>query len=264
MEAKDVVDGYGWDVDLTLRPVPLGTGGTHPVSVVTAELRTMLESYGFDEFDAPVVVSAEFNFDRLGVPAGAAVRDERRNFWLDDGHLLRSHTSAGVAQLIAHTETDDLRAFVVGPCFRHERRSARSAWQFTQMDAVLAGREVRPAHLTHLLTLLGQEALGTDWPIQIRPVMRGGRLSGWSLHAGCRCAPDGECALCRGSRWLELAQGSVLPAPVLDRSALPLDEGQAVACGLSLDRVVLLRWGLDDIGLLMTPEPAVIQSWGAP
>ncbi len=253
-----------WTVDLTLRPPPLGTGGMHPVSVVTEELRAVLESYGFDEFDSPVVVSAEYNFDRLGVPEGAAVRDGRRNFWLDDGHLLRSHTSAGVARLLAATETDEVRAFVVGPCFRHERRSARSAWQFTQMDVVLTGDEVRPAHLTHLLRLLAREALGEYWPVQIRPETREGRLTGWSLHAGCCCGPDDECALCRGTRWLEIAQGSVLPAAVLDGSALTLREGQAVACGLSVDRVVLLRWGLDDISLLTTAEPALVHSWGTP
>ncbi|MEV0694503.1 hypothetical protein [Streptomyces sp. NPDC050388] len=251
-----------WTADLTLRPPSCGAGGAHPVTVVVAELRAVLESYGFDEFDSPVVVSAEYNFDRLGVPAGAPVRAEHRNFWLDDDHLLRSHTSAGVAHLLATTTTNEVRAFVVGPCFRHERRSARSAWQFTQMDVVLTGEEARPAHLPRLLDLLAREALGEDWPVEIRPVLRDGRPTGWSLHAECCCEPDDECALCRGARSLEIAQGSVLPATVLDGSALALREGRAVACGLSVDRVALLRWGLGDIGLLMTSEAAVVHSWG--
>ncbi|MEV0129709.1 hypothetical protein AB0H83_14785 [Dactylosporangium sp. NPDC050688] len=241
---SDVAAGGGFD--LTCPPPAPPPGGPHPLTTLTEQLVGHLARHGFAWHDSSQLEDLRHSFDLLGVPDDAPLRTPRHTFFIGDGRLLRSHTTASaLRRLREHHEP--ARFVVTGACYRNTVPSVRQLTQFHSVEAVATGPQVRLSDLKGLIESLAEEVLDWAGPPRLRyhravPYV----VPGLAVELDCRlCRGDG-CDFCFGTARVEIGSGGLLTREVL-RSVGVDDRFHGVALSISLERVLALRHRIGDV-----------------
>ena len=236
-------------VDLTLPPPPPQPGAIHPISQIQAEIEDLFLSLGFAVLDGPEVETEWHNFDALNIPPDHPARDMQDTFWLKDGHLLRTHTSPvqvrGMERL-----TPPLRMIAPGRVFRNESTDPSHEHTFYQLEGMMVDREVSIAHMLYFMKTLLKGIFGRDVEVRLRPGFFPFVEPGFELDIRCLICGGPGCPVCKQSGWVELLPCGLVNPNVLRISGIDPDEWNGFAFGLGLTRLVMMRYGIDDIRLL--------------
>lgn len=225
-------------------------GGTlHPVQQLLRRIEDVCLGMGFDLLDGPWVEDEEHNFTALNMPAGHPARDMQDTFWLTDGHLLRTHTSP-VQIRAMHERPPPIRAVAIGRVFRNEELDATHEHTFHQVEGLLVDREVNVGHMVHVLRSLIGEILEDDVQVRLRPAFFPFVEPGFEMDVMFR------------GRWLELLGCGLVHPDVLRRGGVDPDVHSGFAFGLGIDRLVLLRHGIEDIRHLMGGDLRFLSQFG--
>jgi phenylalanyl-tRNA synthetase alpha chain len=237
-------------VDATL-PGPRRPGGTiHPVSQMKRELEDVCLSMGFDVLDGPWVEDDWHNFGALNIPKDHPARDNQDTFWLEDGNLLRTHTSP-VQIRAMETGRPPIRAVALGRVFRHEALDASHENTFHQIEGLLVDRDVNVGHLVWTLrTLLGR-VFGREVEVRLRPSYFPFTEPSFELDLRCLVCGGGGCPVCKRSGWVELLGCGLVHPNVLRAGRVDPGTWSGFAFGLGIDRLLMMRYGLEDIRHLM-------------
>ena len=248
-------------VDLTLPPRRPRTGRLHPLRSTLREITGAFQRMGFSVYDSPHVETDEFNFQLLNIPPHHPARDMQDTFYVagdvgtgSDGapiqRVLRTHTSAG--QIRAMRElgangTAPVRVVLPGVCYRNEDITTRSEVQFSQIEGLLVGKDVRLSDLKGILLQFARLIFGGEQAVR----MRGSYFpfTEPSVEVDLRCALCGGagCRVCKYSGWLELLGAGLVHPTVLRNGGFDPDTHRGIAFGVGLPRLVMLRHGVDDI-----------------
>ena len=236
-------------IDLTL-PAPGPRPGTlHPVTQVQAEIEELFVSLGFAVLSGPEVETEHNNFDALNIPPDHPARDMQDTFWLDGGQLLRTHTSPvqvrGMERL-----GPPLRMIAPGRVFRNEEVDASHEHTFYQLEGMMVDRDVSIAHLTYFMKTLLSAIFHRDVTVRLRPGYFPFVEPGFELDIHCLICGGAGCAVCKYSGWVELLPCGLVHPNVLRLSGIDPEEWNGFAFGLGLTRLVMMRYGIDDIRLL--------------
>ncbi|MSP91158.1 MAG: phenylalanine--tRNA ligase subunit alpha [Myxococcales bacterium] len=237
------------------RPAAAGrVGHVHPLSQVQAEVEDVFRSMGFHVLDYPEVDSDFSNFESLNIPSWHPAREMQDTFWLDDGNLLRTHTSAGQVRAM-HAFEAPFRAVFPGKVFRYEATDASHEHTFHQIEGLMIDRVVSVGHLLDSMrTLL--RAILRDAAVEVR--LRPGYFPfvepGFELDIRCRVCGGGGCSVCKQRGWLELLPCGLVHPNVLRAGGLDPDHWQGWAFGLGLSRLVMMRFGVPDVRLLLAGD----------
>ncbi len=225
------------DFDPT-EPGPKHSRGTlHPITVVRDELVDLFTSMGFTWQDGPEVESDFFNFEALNIPADHPARDSQDTFWLDDGNLLRTHTSPVQIRTMQRMKPP-LKVIVPGRCFRQETVDATHEHTFYQMEGLVVDKGVSTANLLHTMKTCLREILRRDLVVRCRPGFFPFVEPGFELDVKTE----------RG--WMEILPCGMVHPRVLQAGGIDPEEYTGFAFGMGLTRVVMLRYGIDDIRTL--------------
>ena len=233
-------------VDLTLPAPGPRRGHLHPITRIQRELEDLFVSLGFTVLDGPEVETEYYNFDALNIPPDHPARDMQDTFWLDGGNLLRTHTSPvqvrGMERL-----GPPLRMIAPGRVFRNESVDATHEHTFYQLEGMMIDRDVSVAHLLYFMKTLLTAIFQRDVTVRLRPgyfpVRRAGLRARYSV-------PDLRrpgCPVCKQSGWVELLPCGLVNPNVLRMSGIDPEEWSGFAFGLGLTRLVMMRYGIDDI-----------------
>jgi len=235
--------GDGAAIDVTL-PVPQpAMGSIHPISQVAMEVESVFTSMGFEVVDGPHVESDEYNFRRLNIPDDHPARDAQDTFWLSTGQLLRTHTSS-VQSRVYESATPPIRKVVVGKVFRYEEVDATHDNTFTQVEGFLVERGITVAHLVGTLrTMIRAVLRRDDVEIRLRPSFFPFVEPGFEVDVR---APGSSG---RFADWVELLGCGMVHREVLRAGGIDPDVHQGFAFGLGLERLAMIRHGIDDIRL---------------
>ncbi|GAB4139212.1 MAG: phenylalanine--tRNA ligase subunit alpha [Planctomycetota bacterium] len=233
-------------------PGPVLPSGTlHPITIVQNELVDLFSSMGFCWEDGPEIESEYFNFDALNIPADHPARDSQDTFWLEDGTLLRTHTSPvqvrTMQRLTRHGSTPPLKVVVPGRCFRNESVDRSHEHTFYQMEGLVVDRGVSTANLIHTMKTCLREILERDLAVRLRPGFFPFVEPGFELDVNCSFCGGGGCAVCKQSGWIEILPCGMVHPRVLKAGGIDPEEFTGFAFGMGLQRVVMLRYGIDDI-----------------
>ena len=225
-------------IDVTL-PVeaplePRGPGSLHPLTQVQRELEKIFERMGFQVVDGPEVEREYYNFEALNIPDTHPARDMQDTFWTEDGNLLRTHTSSIQVRALDRLEPP-LRIVAPGRCFRYERLDASHEHTFYQMEGMMIDRHVSVGHLIYFMKTLMREVFGSEQKIRLRP--------GYFPFV----EPGFELDIWFQDRWLELLPCGLIHPRVLEFGGIDPKKWQGFAFGLGLSRLVMSRFGIDDI-----------------
>ena len=236
-------------IDLTLPCPQPPVGHLHPITQIQDEIEDLFVSLGFAVLDGPEVETEYHNFDALNIPATHPARDAQDTFWLDDGNLLRTHTSPvqvrGMERL-----GPPLRMVAPGRVFRNESVDASHEHTFYQIEGMVVDREVSVAHLIYFMKTMLTEIFRQEVNVRLRPGYFPFVEPGFELDVRCLlCGGDG-CPVCKQSGWVEQLGCGLVHPNVLRSSGIDPDIWNGWAFGLGLTRLAMMRYGIDDIRLL--------------
>jgi phenylalanyl-tRNA synthetase alpha chain len=236
-------------VDLTLPAPGPRRGHLHPLTQIQRELEELFVSLGFAVLDGPEVETEYHNFDALNIPPDHPARDMQDTFWLEGGNLLRTHTSP-VQVRGMEALGPPLRMIAPGRAFRNESVDASHEHTFYQLEGMMVDREVSVAHLIYFMKTLLASVFGREVTIRLRPGYFPFVEPGFELDIRCLICGGTGCPVCKQSGWVELLPCGLVNPHVLRMSGIDPEEWNGFAFGLGLTRLVMMRYGIDDIRLL--------------
>jgi phenylalanyl-tRNA synthetase alpha chain len=232
----------------------------HPITIVQNELVDLFTSMGFQWEDGPEIESEYYNFDALNIPGDHPARESQDTFWLSDGNLLRTHTSPVQVRTLQRLVKDGfeppLKVIVPGRCFRSETVDKTHEHSFYQMEGLVVDRVQRgdggpsgvsTANLIHTMKTCLRVILERDVEVRLRPGFFPFVEPGFELDVNCPFCSGEGCSVCKQSGWIEILPCGMVHPNVLKEGGLDPEEYTGFAFGMGLQRVVMLRYGIDDI-----------------
>jgi len=246
--------------DPGLPPAGPRVGRPHPVAVMVDRICEVFAPLGFDVIDLPLLETAEDNFELLGYPADHPTRT-RLTFFPEPGVVLRTHASSGSLGVMRRAAPDPVRALLVATCFRNELASPASTPQFTQIDGVVVQPELGLPDLMGLFEELVTGLFGPGHPWWLRRGNYPFNVPGFALDVLCpACAGEDACETCREGR-VEIGAGGLLRRDVLAAGGHDPDRTAALSFGCSVERLLKLTHGLEDIRELLVNDTRVLEQF---
>jgi phenylalanyl-tRNA synthetase alpha chain len=233
-------------IDLTLPAPGPRRGHLHPITRIQRELEDLFVSLGFTVLDGPEVETEYYNFDALNIPSDHPARDMQDTFWLDDGHLLRTHTSPVQVRGMERFGPP-LRMIAPGRAFRNESVDASHEHTFYQLEGMMVDRDVSVAHLLYFMKTLLTAIFHREVTVRLRPGYFPFVEPGFELDIQCLICGGPGCPVCKQSGWVELLPCGLVHPNVLRMSRIDPEQWNGFAFGLGLTRLVMMRYAIDDI-----------------
>lgn len=212
-------------------------GHLHPMTQFIRNLVAIFEKNGFEVFTGPEVESEWTNFDFLNVASDHPSRDAQDTFWLKNGDLLRTHTTALQSSAMKNHKPP-VRFIMPGKIYRNEATDQTHEAIFYQLDGFVIDKNIKLTDLLGTLEGLFKQLLGNDAEVRFRP------------HLFPFVEPGIEMDLRWKGNWMEMAGAGMIHPVVLKNMGLNSEEWQGYAFGIGLDRFVMSYYGIDDIRLL--------------
>ena len=229
-------------------------GSLHPVTRVTRELEDLFTSMGYVVLDGPEVELDWYNFEALNIPRDHPARDMQDTFRCDpEGNVvLRTHTSPGQVRAMERMQPP-FRAIVPGKVFRQETTDASHEHTFHQMEGLVVGKDISVGHLIGAMKTLLRGVFGKEIEVRLRPGYFPFVEPGFELDARCPFCKEG-CSVCKRSTWIELLPCGMVHPNVLRSGGIDPEQWSGFAFGLGLSRLVMLRYGIDDVRHLLSGD----------
>src|SRR5262245_7601017 len=233
-------------------PPPRASGGTiHPVAQMRRELEDVCLSMGFTPLDGPWAEDDFHNFEALNIGKDHPARDTQDTFWLEDGRLLRTHTSPvqirAMERMKAEGRTPPIRAVSLGRVFRNEALDASHENTFHQIEGLYVDRDVNVGHLVHFLRTLLSEVFRKEAEVRLRPSFFPFTEPSFELDLRCLLCDGKGCPVCKRTGWMELLGCGLVHPKVLEAGGIDPAVWSGFAFGLGIDRLLLMRHGIEDI-----------------
>jgi phenylalanyl-tRNA synthetase alpha chain len=238
------------EFDPTLPVVPPAVGATHPVSAVIDHVEETFRSMGFLLLDYPEVESEFYNFEALNIPRAHPARDMQDTFWLEDGNLLRTHTSAGQVRAMQEFQPP-FRAIFAGRVFRYERTDASHEHTFHQVEGLMVDRSLSVSNLIYSMKVLLSAIFERDVKVRLRPGYFPFVEPGFELDIQCQVCNGLGCPVCKYSSWVELLPCGLVHPNVLRHGGVDPEQWSGWAFGLGLSRLVMMKYRVDDVRRLL-------------
>ncbi len=234
-------------------PASLERGSYHPITLVQRECERIFKSMGFTVEDYSEVVTDYECFESLNIPKHHPARDMQDTYYLENGQLLKSQTSA--AQNAIYKKYKDalindgvpIKAIFPGRCFRNEATDNCHENTFFQMEGVMVDKNTSISNLIYFMKTMLSEVFQKDIKVRLRPGFFPFVEPGFELDISCLICGGEGCPSCKHSGWLELCPCGMIHPEVLKAGGIDPDEYTGYAFGLGLTRLAMMKYGIADI-----------------
>jgi len=231
-------------IDVSLPGLGLGLGHLHPLTLIEADLIELFSGMGFEWVEGPEVETEHYNFDALNMPADHPAREMQDTFYVEEGIVLRTHTSP-VQIRAMEGRTPPLRVFTTGRVFRHDA-STRHSPMFHQIEGFLVDDRVTFTDLKGTLYAVVRTLFGDDVKIRFRR----------SFFPFTE--PSGEIDIWHNGKWLEILGCGMVHPNVLRAVGFDPEAVQGYAFGAGIDRIAMLKYGVNPIRALFENDQRVL------
>jgi len=245
------------DFDVSLPGIWPAGGALHPITQMCYDLNDAFRSMGFEIFEESDITSELYAFDNLNFPPDHPARDSMDTYWLE-GHesgrggerlCLRPHlTGASVRYLQTHEPP--FRFVYPGRVFRNETTDARHERAFFQYEALIVDREFAFTSGKVMIRSVLSKVFGRDVPVRMRVGFFPFVEPGFEIDMGCLVCGGKGCSVCKHVGWIEIMPGGTPHPNVLKAAGLDPASYTGFYVNIGLDRLVMMRYGIDDIRLL--------------
>ncbi len=221
-------------------------GSYHPITLATREVESVFRSMGFTIEDYQEVVDDYECFEALNIPKHHPARDMQDTYYLENGQLLKTQTSAA-QNAIMKKYGAPLRAIFPGRCFRNESTDACHENTFFQMEGMMIDENISISNLIYFMKTMLSEVFRRDIKVRLRPGFFPFVEPGFELDINCLICGGEGCPSCKNSGWLELCPCGMIHPNVLKEGGIDTDKYTGFAFGLGLTRLAMMKYGIKDI-----------------
>jgi phenylalanyl-tRNA synthetase alpha chain len=234
-------------------PADLTRGSYHPITLVQRQCEKIFRSMGFNVEDYSEVVTDYECFESLNIPKHHPARDMQDTYYLENGQLLKSQTSAAQNAILKKYGKDlvengrPIRAIFPGRCFRNEATDACHENTFFQMEGVMVDKDISISNLIYFMKTMLSEVFQKEIKVRLRPGFFPFVEPGFELDISCLICGGEGCASCKHSGWLELCPCGMIHPEVLKEGGIDPEKYTGFAFGLGLTRLAMMKYGVKDI-----------------
>ncbi len=235
------------EIDITLPGRRLWVGRVHPITSVMEEICEIFIGMGFSEAVGPEIETEWYNFDALNIPKDHPARDMFSSFYLENGNLLRSHTSP-VQIRVMERERPPIRIIAPGKVFRPDFDASHTP-TFHQVEGLYIDKGVTFADLKGTLNEFCRRMFGDDIKIRFSPSYFPFTEPSAEVSISCIICSGQGCQTCKGTGWLEILGSGMVHPQVLANCSIDPEVWTGYAFGLGVERVAMIKFRIPDMRL---------------
>jgi phenylalanyl-tRNA synthetase alpha chain len=233
------------DLSLPGRYVPFGK--LHPVTQIMEEICSIFEGMGFGVAEGPDVETDFYNFEALNIPPHHPARDMHDTFYINESILLRTHTSNMQARIMENQEPP-LRMIAPGKVYRCDSDITHTP-MFHQVEGFLVDKKVSFADLRGVLGVFIARMFDEETAIRARPSFFPFTEPSAEIDIACVMCRGKGCRVCKQTGWLEILGAGMIDPEVFKMVGYDPEEYSGFAFGLGVERIAMLKYGINDIRL---------------
>ncbi len=243
------------EIDVTLPGKVTNPGSKHLISQVIEEVEDIFLGLGYTVKEGPEVESDRYNFEMLNLPKDHPARDMQDSLYITEETLLRTHTSpVQVRSLLENTKQEPMKIICPGKVYRNDDDDQTHSHQFTQIEALVVDEKTSLADLKGTLLFLAKQLFGEEREIRLRPSFFPFTEPSVEVDVSCyKCGGKG-CGMCGYTGWIEILGAGMVNNNVLSAAGFDPDKYQGFALGMGVERVAILKYGIDDIRAFYTND----------
>ncbi|MCQ2814817.1 MAG: phenylalanine--tRNA ligase subunit alpha [Bacilli bacterium] len=235
------------EIDISLPGRNFSRGGKNPFYIIEDEITDIFLGMGFSVASGPEIETDLFNFELLNIPKDHPARDMQDTFYINDNTLLRTHTSPVQAHTMQESKGEPIRIICPGKTYRRDDDDATHSHQFAQIEGLVIDKGINIGHLKATLELFAKKMFGEKREIRLRSSYF--PFTEPSVEVDITCANCGGkgCSMCKGTGYIEILGGGMVHPNVLKMNGYDPEVYSGFAFGIGIERVAILRYGIDDI-----------------
>jgi len=242
-------------IDVTLPSKKIIPGTKHILSQVTEEIEDIMISLGYKVKEGPEIELDLYNFEMLNLPKTHPARDMQDSFYITDEVLLRTHTSpVQVHSLLENESHDPLKIICPGKVYRRDDDDLTHSHQFMQIEGLVVDKDVTLADLKGTLLTIARRLFGEERQIRLRPSYFPFTEPSVEVDVSCYKCNGTGCSMCKQTGWIEILGAGMVNNAVLEAAGYDSTIYQGFAFGMGVERIAILRHGIDDIRALYTND----------
>lgn len=242
-------------IDITLAGDRLETGTIHPLIMIQQEIEDLFIGMGYKIAEGPEVEQDYYNFELANIPKDHPARDMQDTFYIDPNTLLRTHTTAMQMRELekAHGQLP-IKLICPGKVYRRDDDDATHSHQFMQCEGLVVGEHITLADLKGTLEFMANRMFGEGRQIRFRPSYFPFTEPSVEVDVSCPFCNGKGCSVCKGSGWIEILGAGMVHPHVLEMNGFDPKKCSGFAFGVGLERVAMLKYGIDDIRSFYTND----------
>lgn len=244
-------------IDVTIPGKKITRGNLHPDTQVRNEMIRTFSGMGFEIYEGAEIETDYYNFTALNTPKDHPARDMQDTFYLSDEFLLRTQTSSGQIHVMENKKPP-IKILSPGKVFRSDDDATHSP-MFTQMEGLVVDKGITLCDLQGMLDQFVQKLFGADTKTRLRPSYFPFTEPSVEVDVSCFSCGGKGCRLCKGTGWIEILGAGVVNRKVLENCGIDSDIYSGIAFGIGVERVAMLKYGINNIKLLFESDLRVLE-----
>ena len=234
-------------IDITLNGRDFHEGNINPFFKIIREIEDIFIGMGYTIEDGPEVEKDHYNFELLNIPSDHPARDMQDSFYIDETTLLRTHTSPVQARVMEKNQNKPVKIICPGKVFRRDDDDMTHSHQFAQVECLVIDKNINMGNLKATLELFVKKMFGEKREIRLRSSYFPFTEPSVEVDISCMNCNGKGCSMCKGTGWIEILGAGMVNPKVLEMSGYDSNVYSGFAFGIGIERVAMLRYGIDDI-----------------
>lgn len=248
-------------VDITLPGRKPREGHLHPITLTMREIKKIFMRMGFEIMEGPEIENDYYNFEALNLPKDHPARDMQDTFYITEEYLLRTQTSPIQARTMQSREPNTpIRMIAPGTVYRCDYDATHSP-MFHQVEGLVVDKNISLADLKGTLELFLKEMFGSSVKVRLRPSYFPFTEPSVEVDISCVICGGHGCRVCKNSGWLEILGSGMVHPNVLRMSGYDPDKMTGFAFGMGVERIAMLKYGIDDLRLFFENDLRFIRQF---
>lgn len=249
-------------IDITLEGDKMERGTVHPLTMIQQELEDLFIGMGYKVAEGPEVELDYYNFELANLPKDHPARDMQDTFYIDPNTLLRTHTTAMQMRELEKAKGQlPIKLICPGKVYRRDDDDATHSHQFMQCEGLVVGEHITLADLKGTLEFMADAMFGSGRKVRFRPSYFPFTEPSVEVDVSCPFCNGKGCNVCKGSGWIEILGAGMVHPHVLEMNGFDSEKYTGFAFGVGLERVAMLKYGIDDIRNFYTNDSRFLSTF---
>jgi phenylalanyl-tRNA synthetase alpha chain len=256
---KSLSEKRDW-FDLTMPGVKPTLGHLHPLTQVLSEVNKIFNYLGYQIADGPEIETDYYNFEALNIPKDHPSRDTQMTFYVEDGRILRTQTSAMQGRVMEKMKPP-FKVLVPGRNFRYEQVDASHGFEFWQVEGFVVDENIHMTDLFGTIKYVLGEFFGKETKVRFATTNFPFVEPGVDAYLECTICKGKGCTFCKHTGWSEIMPAGMIHPNVLKTAGIDTKKWNGFAFAIGLSRIVNLRYQIKDLRTLTTPDMRILSQF---